>query len=383
MINKKIVLVFNGYSASGKDTIRNHLCEYLEAKYNLTTYKFTSMDLTNEIFMDKLNINPFTNKTKEKRNFLANHKKLLVEYGNLPNIDFINKVKKLDGNIFTTMIREKEEILNLKELCKKEGFIFKFIYIENRSVKYENIGNDADDLVPLTKDIADYIFYNDFDKNDKDKKINIFILRQKIKKAIDKTLIPELLLEEKMSEEVMCIKRNSVPCTYIEKDTMTYLKSKNLCLLEKEKYFIKRSICEYDKEYKQLIPYVLIRLDNKFLTFKRNGTEQRLHGEYSIGIGGHVSKGESFYNAIFREIKEELGTIPDILDMKFIGYINDEKNEVSSYHLGLVYLIDIDKWIDSNFDIEEELGGKIEFLSKEELDAKNIESWGRLSLNLV
>src|SRR6185437_9107757 len=53
-----------------------------------------------------------------------------------------------------------------------------------------------------------------------------------------------------------------------------------------------RSEAELDRRYKQLIPYVLIICNGKILRYRRGkgGSEKRLHGFYSVGVGGHISE---------------------------------------------------------------------------------------------
>src|SRR2546430_336177 len=55
--------------------------------------------------------------------------------------------------------------------------------------------------------------------------------------------------------------------------------------------YLNRSQAEQDKRYKQLIPYVLIISNGRILRYRRGrgGEETRLHGLYSVGIGGHIS----------------------------------------------------------------------------------------------
>src|SRR5436305_13220039 len=55
--------------------------------------------------------------------------------------------------------------------------------------------------------------------------------------------------------------------------------------------YLNRSDAEHDKRYKQLIPYVLLICDGRILRYRRGrgGQEARLHGLYSVGIGGHIS----------------------------------------------------------------------------------------------
>src|SRR6266704_864085 len=58
-----------------------------------------------------------------------------------------------------------------------------------------------------------------------------------------------------------------------------------------ELVYLNRSEAEQDKRYKQLIPYVLVICNDKILRYRRGkgGQETRLHGLYSVGIGGHIS----------------------------------------------------------------------------------------------
>src|SRR6185436_21116754 len=55
--------------------------------------------------------------------------------------------------------------------------------------------------------------------------------------------------------------------------------------------YLNRSEAELDKRFKQLIPYVLILCNDKILRYRRGkgGGETRLHGLFSVGIGGHIA----------------------------------------------------------------------------------------------
>src|SRR5579863_1923036 len=56
--------------------------------------------------------------------------------------------------------------------------------------------------------------------------------------------------------------------------------------------YLNRSEAEQDRRYKQLIPYALIIHGDRILRYRRGkgGQETRLHGLYSVGIGGHISE---------------------------------------------------------------------------------------------
>src|SRR5205814_9995626 len=58
--------------------------------------------------------------------------------------------------------------------------------------------------------------------------------------------------------------------------------------------YLNRSAAEQDRRYKQLIPYVLVICNGKILRYRRGrgGQETRLHGLYSVGIGGDNLEGD-------------------------------------------------------------------------------------------
>src|SRR5690349_25157813 len=54
--------------------------------------------------------------------------------------------------------------------------------------------------------------------------------------------------------------------------------------------YLNLSEAEQDRRFKQLIPYVLILCNGKILRYRRGkgGQETRLHGLFSVGVGGHI-----------------------------------------------------------------------------------------------
>lgn len=110
--------------------------------------------------------------------------------------------------------------------------------------------------------------------------------------------------------------------------------------------FMDREAAESDPNFKQLIPYMVVRHGKDFLAYTRGkkGSETRLHALKSIGVGGHVEPcdgpaHDALQWGMMRELQEELHiTSPTIV--KFLGLINDDSNEVGAVHLGLAYLID-------------------------------------------
>ena len=114
--------------------------------------------------------------------------------------------------------------------------------------------------------------------------------------------------------------------------------------------FMPRSQVEQDPSYKQLIPYVIMTHDGKYLSYvrgKRAG-ETRLVAKRSVGIGGHINPIDAEYGPLFaymydnyltavqREVAEEVAVEATHKD-RIVALLNDESNEVGSVHLGIVH----------------------------------------------
>ena len=118
-----------------------------------------------------------------------------------------------------------------------------------------------------------------------------------------------------------------------------------------------RNVLEHDSNFKHIIPYIVIKQNDKYLTYQRtsSGGESRLHGNFSIGFGGHVDCGDivlsedkqqiDFFKTIFfsakRELSEELSIIIDEDCINIIGYLYDDSNSVGLVHLGLVVVVEV------------------------------------------
>jgi predicted NUDIX family phosphoesterase len=111
--------------------------------------------------------------------------------------------------------------------------------------------------------------------------------------------------------------------------------------------YLNRSEAEQDKRYKQLIPYVLLICGDKILRYRRGkgGQETRLHGLYSVGIGGHISeedhglfsKDVGYQEGMRRELMEEVAV--DAGHEPAVAAINDDSTEVGYVHFGVVHLV--------------------------------------------
>src|SRR5947207_2971973 len=110
-----------------------------------------------------------------------------------------------------------------------------------------------------------------------------------------------------------------------------------------------RSEAEHDKRYKQLIPYVLLICKDRILRYLRGkgGQETRLHGLYSVGVGGHISEedhglfstGPGYHDGMRRELMEEVAVEEE--KESAVAVINDDSTEVGCVHFGVVHVMHV------------------------------------------
>ena len=110
-----------------------------------------------------------------------------------------------------------------------------------------------------------------------------------------------------------------------------------------------RSEAEQDKRYKQLIPYVLILCHGRILRYRRGrgGQETRLHGLYSVGVGGHISdedhglfsSGAGYQEGMRREVMEEVAI--ERAKEAAVAVINDDSTDVGCVHFGVVHVMHV------------------------------------------
>jgi predicted NUDIX family phosphoesterase len=157
--------------------------------------------------------------------------------------------------------------------------------------------------------------------------------------------------------------------------------------------FMPRSQAEQDPSFKQLIPYVIMTHDGKYLSYvrgKRAG-ETRLVAKRSIGIGGHINPidaddsplfaymYDNYLTAVRREVAEEVAVEATHTD-RIVALLNDESNEVGSVHLGIVHLWNLDS---PQVSKREQMITQMGFMTPAELDAErdSLETWSALCLD--
>lgn len=165
--------------------------------------------------------------------------------------------------------------------------------------------------------------------------------------------------------------------------------------------FINRKICDDKNDnswnhllaavFPQILPYVTVMdTEGKYLTYSRNGTETRLHGSRSLGIGGHIdiydfydqdydlfnSPIETIAQATHRELQEEID-ISAMFDIALLSrIIVDTTNSVGKVHVGLTTTLIADR---DSIHPQEELHDP-QWLTVEELKTNidQYENWSKL-----
>ncbi|MFZ7110040.1 MAG: phosphoesterase [Desulfatiglandales bacterium] len=196
-------------------------------------------------------------------------------------------------------------------------------------------------------------------------------------------------------EKVLCIARAELPEAWLQDAGGIKMSACAFydCLKGVPINWMARRTVELDPSYKQLIPYVVLQTLDGLYTgcYRRNGTEERLHALWSVGIGGHVNVGDRLegemdlsaivYRGMEREVKEEFRSLPpENIQPVFHGIINEEKTAVGHVHIGLVHRIHVTDM--SCFRPGEELAG-FAWLDFDEILSRPLEIWSRLALNLL
>jgi len=146
-----------------------------------------------------------------------------------------------------------------------------------------------------------------------------------------------------------------------------------------------RPEAEMDSNFRQVIPYVLVCHNSRYLTVTRRATqtETRLHNKVSFGIGGHINpidgeSGNVLDAGLRRELSEELAidNPPKLDDLKLIGVICDNTDEVSRVHFGLVLQWDVSASV--SIRETDKMEGK--YLAWDEIgqQKERLENWSRL-----
>ncbi|UCC98396.1 MAG: hypothetical protein JSW66_00605 [Phycisphaerales bacterium] len=156
--------------------------------------------------------------------------------------------------------------------------------------------------------------------------------------------------------------------------------------------FMPRSQAEHDPSFKQIIPYVIMTHQGKYLSYVRGARagETRLVAKRSIGIGGHINPADDmplfnadFYQtylaAVEREVAEEVSVETAYSD-RVVALLNDDSNEVGSVHLGIVHCWNLDE---PKVSKREQMITQMAFKTADELEQTRdtLETWSQKCLD--
>jgi predicted NUDIX family phosphoesterase len=163
----------------------------------------------------------------------------------------------------------------------------------------------------------------------------------------------------------------------------------DIVLNPKNHTFIKRKDAESNPAYKQLIPYALLQCEDSVFVYRRGKllAEKRLLGNYSLGIGGHISVTDpglfssSYDDGLKREINEEVA-IESPYTQRVVALLNDDSNDVGKVHFGVVHVLTLDKPLVKP---REKSINETKFLSISELqkDVEKFENWSKICIQNI
>lgn len=156
--------------------------------------------------------------------------------------------------------------------------------------------------------------------------------------------------------------------------------------------FMSRDLAEHDEQFKQIIPYVVLRHENSIFSYVRGkkSSEARLVAMRSIGVGGHIeptdqslfsSDREMYLEAARREVNEEV-KLDTIYREQVIALINDDSTEVGKVHLGIMHIWDV---AEPKVTKREGLITQAGFVHIEELkkNLDELETWSQIALEVL
>ena len=167
----------------------------------------------------------------------------------------------------------------------------------------------------------------------------------------------------------------------------------------KHPVFERRVDVEKEPYFKQPIGYGTIVDFNakRIFAYQRatdkNYQESRLAGKWSWGFGGHIhifdlkdkngKDVDPVTNSLLRELEEETTLIGDGVELKKLGYINDDSNLVGQVHFGILFAIPYQENKQLSVKSEAKIGkwmnydGLVELCKNPDVE---VETWSRIAL---
>lgn len=110
--------------------------------------------------------------------------------------------------------------------------------------------------------------------------------------------------------------------------------------------FRPRREVESQPEWQQVIPHLVVRDGDRVLTMRRlrAGSEPRLRGQVTLGVGGHINAedgdpAEAWLAGSQREWREEVVCERELTG-RAVGLLKDDAGAVGQVHLGVLILVD-------------------------------------------
>jgi predicted NUDIX family phosphoesterase len=152
--------------------------------------------------------------------------------------------------------------------------------------------------------------------------------------------------------------------------------------------FRPRSEVERQPEWQQLIPHLVVRSGDRLLAMRRlqAGTERRLRGQVTIGVGGHVNVGDGDLSSAWvagcqREWAEEVVCDRD-LEGVAVGLLKDDAGAVGQVHLGVLILVDAK---DAVIRVRErhKLEGRMTPIAELSVNYLEMETWSQFAYDAI
>ena len=156
----------------------------------------------------------------------------------------------------------------------------------------------------------------------------------------------------------------------------------------------RRGDAEENEEWKQPIPYAIVRKGDQIFVYKRlgGGGEKRLHNQLSFGVGGHMNHvgdvgnwNVNLMENFSRELHEELEIDAEYFEYDIVGLINDDENEVGKVHIGILIVVDLPE--DGNVSVKETDTLEGDWYPIDELKQpaifEQLESWSQIALGAL
>lgn len=200
-------------------------------------------------------------------------------------------------------------------------------------------------------------------------------------------------------ELVLCSATAALPASWLPEAAALPISEASLLtsLQNVPPVWLPRSQAEVDVRFQQWIPYALVRSPaGELAAYRRRGNEARLHGQWSLGIGGHINQEDQpsgvgfpsawsviLRNGLQREVAEEFPSAM-VGEVRFLGLIHERHSAVGRVHVGAVFLIELQNRPDApGPELVDFVWQKRETSHPPKVEARNFELWSRLALELL